>query len=110
MKSDKIEQINKIGEMSSIRKICNVNHCNIVREMGGSIVRLELEIKKLKQQTERDHNIICELNNDNIILKQQNAELMDGLEKIKSLSKSKSVNNPLDQIYIVSDISIQYKG
>lgn len=110
MKSDKIEQINKIGEMSSIRKICNVNHCNIVREMGGSIVRLELEIKKLEQQTERDHNIICELNNDNIILKQQNAELMDGLEKIKSLSKSKSVNNPLDQIYIVSDISIQYKG
>ena len=37
-------------------------------------------------------------------LEQEKAKLIDGIEKIKSLCKSKAVNNHLDQIFIISDI------
>ena len=37
-------------------------------------------------------------------LEQEKAELIDNIEKIKSLCKSKAVNNHLGQIFIISDI------
>jgi hypothetical protein len=40
-------------------------------------------------------------------LESKETELIDVIQKIKSLTKSKAVNNPLDQIYVISDITLQ---
>jgi len=66
----------------------------------------ELE-QDLKDSELRRKDLLTSLQRSNAQkaeLEQEKAKLIDGIEKIKSLCKSKAVNNHLDQIFIISDI------
>ena len=107
MKSDKMEQINKNEEMSSFDK-AKENYYD-----GGYIGEAKEYIKELEQQAERDHNIICELNNDNIILKQQNAELFKILASVKKIIDIYELYNDLSVELFYDDLEKllkEYKG
>jgi hypothetical protein len=41
-----------------------------------------------------------------IELEQQKAELIDVMERIRGLCKSKAVNNNIDQIFLIADIAL----
>lgn len=79
------------------------SHKGLVPAVENYILELEAENKKLIED-------ITDIGIEKIKLEAEKAELMDVIEKIKSLTKSKAVNNPLEQIYIISDITLQKHG
>lgn len=78
----------------------------VLQEIIDYVTELEQDLKDSELRRKDLLTSLRRANAQKAELEQEKAELIDGIEKIKSLCKSKAVNNHLDQIFIISDIML----